>query len=86
MTWNYRIIHKNIPFIMGDRGSYQIHEVYYKKNGKIYAYTQNPVGPFGESKKELIECLKMMLKDAKNKPVLEWKALEKKFKKRKEKR
>jgi len=51
MTWNHRIIRK----VTGKETSYQIHEVFYNKHGKIKGWTKEPVLPFGESKSELRE-------------------------------
>jgi len=49
--WNYRVIkrkHEESKTV-----SYQIHEVYYKKNGKIKGWTKNPVSVHGEDINEL---------------------------------
>ncbi len=49
--WNYRVIkryHKK-----SDAYTYQIHEVYYKKSGKIEAWTESAVAPMGDTVDEL---------------------------------
>jgi len=42
-----------------------------KGNKKTNLWSQEPEAPFGETKKELIECLKMMLKDCEHYSVLD---------------
>ena len=61
MTWNNRIMrHKH------DRCDYyQMHEVYYDKDGKVDGWTENPKIPYGENVDELIEHLEQLLNDAK---------------------
>jgi hypothetical protein len=57
---------------------YAIHEIYHglpynaRKNGKKIGWTTNEIAPIGESRKEIIEILRMMLKDAKLNPVFEF--------------
>lgn len=68
MTWNYRILKHD----KGKKAYYQIHEVYYDNRRRIEAITEDPVRPFGQSKKELIATLRMMLKDAERMPVLSY--------------
>jgi hypothetical protein len=69
MAWNYRII-KNKNKL------YDLHEVYYK--GGPNACTLLPIALDNfESKKELIEALEMMLKDARAYRVLNYKIFEK---------
>ncbi|MEA3352215.1 MAG: hypothetical protein U9Q33_00160 [Campylobacterota bacterium] len=54
--WNHRIICRK------DKKSkvktYQIHEVYYSKKGIIESWTEDPVIPYGNTKKELKKELK----------------------------
>lgn len=61
MSWNYRIIRKiddlNNPYC-------EIYEVYYNDKGEIVAHTLNPQLAFGDTPEELIEDLKLMLRDA----------------------
>lgn len=59
--WNYRVV--------SSEDGYSIHEVYYKADGSIEAYTLNPVNSYGETAEELKADLEMMLA-AFNKPVL----------------
>jgi hypothetical protein len=44
-TWNYRVIKKTSP--VNYEVTYQIHEVYYKKNGHIDCWNDTPVEPMG---------------------------------------
>jgi hypothetical protein len=50
-TWNYRIICKSAPY-SGDM-TYQVHEVYYREDGSIDCWTQEPVEPLGISELQL---------------------------------
>lgn len=50
-TWNYRVIRKTCP-TSGD-STYQIHEVYYRPDGGIDCWTQEPVEPLGVSEAQL---------------------------------
>ena len=69
MTWNYRIIkhqHKNPK----DGYWYAVHEVYYDMPEKnSHSWTEEPIDIVGDTKKEVIEILEMMLKDVKNQKV-----------------
>ena len=65
--WNHRVIYKK-----DDKTgfkSFEIHEVYYSKKGKIQSWTESSVSPFGETKKVLKQELKYF-KDALKKPIL----------------
>ena len=62
MTWNYRIIKrasKDEPECY-----YALNEVFYKENGKPMAFSDADT-IVGNSPEEIVEVLKMMLKDAK---------------------
>lgn len=95
MVWNYRIgkkrheitvvddiTHKRIGTDYEDQ--YGIVECYYGDGGcdndNILFTSEHFQEPYGETKEELIECLEMMLKDAKQHDVLDldvlWKELE----------
>lgn len=74
MKWNHRVMRRICP----DTGipMYQIHEVFYNKEGDgeeglVAGWTESPVEPFGETKKELKKDLKRML-DSLDKPVLDY--------------
>lgn len=57
-TWNHRVIQKyNESF---DETYFEIHEVHYGDDGSIWAMTENPTSPFGETIEELQECLEQM--------------------------
>ncbi len=65
--WNYRVIrmhHKET-----DTYTYQVHEVYYRKNGKIKGWSESTVSPMGESLNELRSDIQYFSK-AFQKPVL----------------
>lgn len=47
-TWNYRVIRKAQP-----TPTFQIHEVYYRADGSIDCWTQQPVEPLGTSEAQL---------------------------------
>lgn len=77
MSWNYRVIRKTqknptkgaTPRILH---SFDLHEVYYRKNGNPHMWTAYPVYLKGfDSAKDMQESLEMMLNDAKKHPVLE---------------
>jgi hypothetical protein len=60
-TWNYRVMKKELT---GDFGytdvEYAIYEVHYK-DGKVTAYSSEPISPMGETPEELREDLKRMM-------------------------
>lgn len=64
MTWHYQATKETIH----GEDIYTIREVY---EGKNYGWTVNPVYAQGETKEELIQCLKNMLSDAEEFPVLD---------------
>ena len=65
MGWNHRILaHKD-----GDEMYFQIHEVYYDKDGKPDSYTTNGVSVGAESLDGIKWVLDKM-KDSTNKPIL----------------
>ena len=71
MTWNYRIIHYK-------DGGYGLHEVFYKKEGKIDGWTQQPINfvcEEEEGSQSIMESLWVALKDC-SLPVLEEKDIE----------
>jgi len=53
MYWNYRVVVKD--------GNCSIYEVYYDDNGRIEAFTEEPVGPSGESLEELRQDLEYFI-------------------------
>ncbi|MBQ0758040.1 MAG: hypothetical protein KBT72_00185 [Zhongshania sp.] len=66
MSWNYRVLqhldHDGDPY-------YEIHEVYYSKDGAIEGWTANSVGPAGSDPQELEKDIKL-LKVALTRPIL----------------
>ena len=83
--WNYRIVrHKTdmkawynerLMKLPADQPeivyTYQIHEAYYDKQGKVHAITEEEVGPSGESLEELQASFELY-KKALEKPVLDY--------------
>lgn len=83
-TWSYRIIrhterykkesilpkfwhkYKNKKIIY-----YALHEVHYRKNGKPYLVTEEPISTIGDTKADLLDTMFTMLKDAFYYPVLD---------------
>jgi uncharacterized OB-fold protein len=65
--WNHRVIYKKDTETGFE--SFEIHEVYYSKKGKIKSWTVSPIAPFGETKKVLKQELKYF-KKALKKPIL----------------
>jgi len=70
MSWNYRVIRKKSDVVIDEPFYYEIHEVYYNKNGKPDSWTTDSIAPSGDSLEDLQQCLKLMLNDTK-KPILE---------------
>lgn len=70
MTWNYRVCKETKEAGSGPVDIYSIREVYYNKEGKIYAYSENPIAPYGESPEELEADLELMLR-ARTRPILD---------------
>ena len=65
--WNHRVLCKKDKKTGFE--SFEIHEVYYSKKGKIKSWTESSVAPFGETKKVLKKELKYF-KEAIKKPTL----------------
>jgi len=68
MTWNYRIVKTYSEEFK--KYEYMLTEVFYHSNGSPMAYSEGD-NIYGESPKEIIKILEMMLKDAKkDQPIL----------------
>ena len=67
MGWNHRVMKSKD----GDDAYYQIHEVYYDKEGKVDGYTARGTSPGGSSLQELKEDLERMLKSL-DKEILDY--------------
>ena len=64
--WNNRIIkHEKDGTIW-----YGVHEVFYNKDGSIYAYTEDAITIIGETEEETIRQAEQILRDIKDTPVL----------------
>ena len=74
MSWNYRIIkrYQDVRYGQGKRDwFYGVYEVYYNKDGKITAISEEPIAPVGNHFEELRgEVSKMM--SAFGKPILDY--------------
>jgi len=71
MTWNHRVIRKEYPEAALDKVFYQIHEVYYDKEGNPELVTKEPIRFMEISTDELRETLERVLR-ALDKPVLDY--------------
>jgi hypothetical protein len=85
MSWNYRLIRKKLKGAESKwfgKYMFNVHEVYYDKDGEIIECTENPVSPIANSKKGFVDALKMMMRDITKYPVLDNSILEKELKKK----
>ena len=70
MSWNYRVIRNSSTVNDTTYLSYNIHSVYYDKEGEPFAWSKDPQSPFGETLEELENDLERFRK-AFEKPILE---------------
>lgn len=63
MSWRYGVTVQKLP---DGTDYYQIRELFRVENGGWNSWTENPIAPGGHTRKELIEDLELMLKDAKD--------------------
>lgn len=56
MSWNHRIVRRNYS---GDV-MYEIHEVYYDKDGKVSGLTQEPISIMEESLEDLKKTIERL--------------------------
>jgi hypothetical protein len=61
--WNYRVMQKD--------GQLAIHEVFYRGDGSVQGYTEDPVFPRAESVEQLVEELKRYAM-ALERPILQY--------------
>jgi hypothetical protein len=66
-TWNYRVVRR----LNGDTEEYDIREIYYDEAGEITMWTQEPIGPNGTSREELMADVELMM-EASFRPVLNY--------------
>jgi len=64
MTWNYRIV------VNEEKDWCGIHEVFYNEKNEIMYYTNDPIDIVSEDPESLIKQLEVILRDAKDSPVL----------------
>jgi hypothetical protein len=61
MTWNYRVCRETYnKGTAHEEVGYTVREVYYDKDGKITACTENAVSAYGESVEEIKSVLERM--------------------------
>ena len=65
--WNNRIIKHEKDGVTW----YSVHEVFYNKDGSIYAYTEDPITIVGETKSETIGQVEQILRDIKDTLVID---------------
>ena len=61
MTWNHRVVRTRTHRKFGSETTYDIREVYYRRNGKPYLYSSSAIPAFGNTLTELRETLTLML-------------------------
>lgn len=61
MSWNYRLCKSTFKGNGYEEVSFVIHEVYYNKDGSIWAVTENGASVYGESVGEAKEVVDKML-------------------------
>ena len=74
MTWNYRVIEKEVHHIEGTDLLYEIYEVYYSEDGSIEGWTESEVSPSGSDLEELQSDI-AHFQNAFSRPTLKIKAL-----------
>ena len=57
--WDNRIVKHE----KDDTVYYSVHEVFYKEDGRIYGYTENPITILGETVEDVKSQLEMIMKD-----------------------
>ena len=65
--WNNRIIKHEKDGVTW----YSVHEVFYNKDGSIYAYTEDAITIVGETKSETIGQVEQILRDIKDTLVID---------------
>lgn len=72
MSWDYRVMKHVTHFQDSVETWYGIHEVFYNQDGKIVAWTQEPIDVVGDSYMEILETLERMLNDIETQSVLDY--------------
>ena len=71
--WNYRVVkrtyHRGSALLEEDE--YGIYEAYFRKDGSIYTFSENPVSPYGETMDEFRDSMEAYM-GALEKPVLDY--------------
>ena len=67
MMWNNRIVKHE----KDDTVHYSVHEVFYKEDGGIYGYTENPITILGETVEDVKSQLEMIMKDIEKNEVID---------------
>lgn len=71
MTWNYRVISKEVNGVC-EETEYGIYEVYYNKDGKPTSCTVNSVSPYSCTDVEDLKLSVELMLPAFDKPVLKY--------------
>lgn len=66
MSWNYRVVRKTVS--KGD-DYFALHEAYCTDAGEVESITLEPIAFVGDTREEVIDALRMALKDAERHPV-----------------
>jgi hypothetical protein len=61
MSWNYRLCKQTYRGEGFEEVAFEIREAYYNEAGDIWAITENPARPFGESSEEVKTVLERMM-------------------------
>jgi hypothetical protein len=69
--WNYRIVHHVSVVGEEEVSHYALHEVFYGDDGCVTGYTENPITFVGDTREEVVEALRVALKDAEERSVYE---------------
>lgn len=67
MSWNYRVFHRQIQWTGADGShasadEFTVREAYYDDDGKVNAWSADPMSPHGETMEELSADLALMAK------------------------
>lgn len=73
MTWNYRIIKRDLK----ESSYFAVHEVFYDDKGKITSWTADPIDLTAESPKEIKRMLQQIVDDVNTPALVETKLLAK---------
>ena len=76
MSWNHRVVRRFYPNThMDDSILYEIHEVYYDKDGTIGSITQEPISIMEETVDDLRKTVERLTKCLES-PIIDYETLE----------